>query len=173
MLLVTPDGCLLEGLTSNFFVLSGEGAVVTAEEGVLSGTVRELVLEVGSMCMRVVCLCGGSSVLHFACCRTHEIRDDAGRGSVYCPKCVWPQLAIWLMCCLSACAADFFVACGQVCREQGVPVQLQPPRLLDIDSWQGAFISSTSRLLLPACEVQYSDAAGQPRKRVGDGWQGV
>ena len=38
-------GELLEGLSSNFFVLQG-GAVVTAEEGVLAGTVRELVLEV-------------------------------------------------------------------------------------------------------------------------------
>jgi hypothetical protein len=39
-------GGLLEGLTSNFFVVQG-GAVVTAEEGVLSGTVRQLVLKVG------------------------------------------------------------------------------------------------------------------------------
>jgi thiol oxidase len=57
--------------------------------------------------------------------------------------------------------------CLQVCQEQGVPVQLQPPRLSDIDSWQGAFISSTSRLLLPASEVQYTDPAGQPSKKVG------
>lgn len=54
----------------------------------------------------------------------------------------------------------------QVCQEQGVPVQLQAPRLLDVDSWQGAFISSTSRLLLPACEVQYTDQAGQARTKV-------
>lgn len=31
---------------SNFFVLAADGAVETAEEGVLSGTVRELVLQV-------------------------------------------------------------------------------------------------------------------------------
>jgi branched-subunit amino acid aminotransferase/4-amino-4-deoxychorismate lyase len=46
VLLVTPDGHLLEGLTSNFFVLSDQGAVVTADAGVLNGTVRELILEV-------------------------------------------------------------------------------------------------------------------------------
>lgn len=63
-------------------------------------------------------------------------------------------------------------AVPQVCREQGVPVQLQPPRLGDIDSWQGAFISSTSRLLLPACEVQYTDTAGQPSKKVRGGVSG-
>jgi hypothetical protein len=55
---------------------------------------------------------------------------------------------------------------AQVCREQGVPLKLQAPLLADIDGWQGAFISSTSRLLLPACEVGYSDAAGQPRTKV-------
>jgi branched-subunit amino acid aminotransferase/4-amino-4-deoxychorismate lyase len=47
VLLVTPEGLLLEGLTSNFFVLNAEGAVMTADEGVLSGTVRELILQVG------------------------------------------------------------------------------------------------------------------------------
>lgn len=53
VILVTPGdtsgdtgGGLLEGLTSNFFVLQG-GGVVTAEEGVLPGTVRQLILEVG------------------------------------------------------------------------------------------------------------------------------
>ncbi len=50
-----------------------------------------------------------------------------------------------------------------------MPVQLQPPRLSDIDSWQGAFISSTSRLLLPACEVQYTNSAGQPSTKVSAG----
>ena len=47
VLLVTPEGLLLEGLTSNFFVLNAEGAMMTADEGVLSGTVRELILQVG------------------------------------------------------------------------------------------------------------------------------
>lgn len=98
VLLVTPEGQLLEGLTSNFFVLDSQGAVVTADEGVLNGTVRELVLE--------------------------------------------------------------------VCCEQGVPVVLQPPQLSEIDTWQGAFISSTSRLLLPACEVQYEQPHGQHRTKV-------
>ncbi len=41
-----PSGSLLEGLTSNFFALQ-QGVLLTAEEGVLSGTVRELVLQVG------------------------------------------------------------------------------------------------------------------------------
>lgn len=46
-----------------------------------------------------------------------------------------------------------------------MPVQLQAPQMSDIDSWQGAFISSTSRLVLPACEVQY-EKDGQPCKKV-------
>lgn len=46
-------------------------------------------------------------------------------------------------------------------------MRLQPPRLADIDSWQGAFISSTSRLLLPACEVTYEAVPGQPAVKVG------
>jgi hypothetical protein len=49
-------------------------------------------------------------------------------------------------------------------------VQLQAPQMSDIDSWQGAFISSTSRLLLPACEVQY-EKEGQPGKKVRAGLQ--
>jgi branched-subunit amino acid aminotransferase/4-amino-4-deoxychorismate lyase len=53
----------------------------------------------------------------------------------------------------------------QVCQEQGVPVQLQAPQMCDIDIWRGAFISSTSRLLLPVCEVQY-EKEGQPCKKV-------
>jgi hypothetical protein len=46
VVLGTPDGDLLEGLSSNFFALH-RGVVVTADEGVLSGTIREIVLEVG------------------------------------------------------------------------------------------------------------------------------
>lgn len=32
-------------------------------------------------------------------------------------------------------------------------VVLQPPRLADLDAWEGCFITSTSRLLLPVAEV--------------------
>jgi len=46
VLLVTPEGAVMEGLTSNFFVLSSTEEVETADAGVLSGTVRELVLQV-------------------------------------------------------------------------------------------------------------------------------
>lgn len=52
-------------------------------------------------------------------------------------------------------------------------MQLQPPCISDIDSWQGAFISSTSRLLLPACEVQYTNQAGQPSKKASLGATGL
>jgi branched-subunit amino acid aminotransferase/4-amino-4-deoxychorismate lyase len=37
----------------------------------------------------------------------------------------------------------------QVCAEEGIPVDETPPRLSDLGSWQGALISSTSRLALP------------------------
>lgn len=59
VLLVSPEGQLLEGLTSNFFVLGTDGAVHTADEGVLNGTVRELILEVGgSVAAWLSCFCG-------------------------------------------------------------------------------------------------------------------
>lgn len=57
VLLVTPEGQLLEGLTSNFFVLNGDGAVMTADDGVLNGTVRELVLQVSWEGSFVLCEC--------------------------------------------------------------------------------------------------------------------
>ena len=44
-LLATDDGALLEGSQTNFFALVG-GAVHTAGDGVLAGTVRRLLLEV-------------------------------------------------------------------------------------------------------------------------------
>lgn len=37
----------------------------------------------------------------------------------------------------------------QVCAEEGIPVDESPPRLSESGSWQGALLSSTSRLLLP------------------------
>jgi hypothetical protein len=46
VILMGPDGSLTEGLTSNFFVVSAAGEVVTANEGALNGTVREVVLQV-------------------------------------------------------------------------------------------------------------------------------
>ena len=43
ILMVSPQGDLLEGLSSNFFGIKG-GTVYTAEEGVLSGTTRDFIL---------------------------------------------------------------------------------------------------------------------------------
>jgi hypothetical protein len=56
----------------------------------------------------------------------------------------------------------------QVCQELDVPVKLQPPKLSAIDSWQGAFISSTSRLLLPAGEVLFEEPSGHMHSKVSD-----
>jgi thiol oxidase len=41
----------------------------------------------------------------------------------------------------------------EVLRREGVPVVLAPPDVATIGQWQGAFISSTSRLMLPVDEV--------------------
>lgn len=46
-----------------------------------------------------------------------------------------------------------------VCRNNGIPVVEKPPRLQDIDSWEGCIVSSTSRLSLPVAEVQVVDSA--------------
>ena len=61
VVLVSPDGSLMEGLSSNFFALE-EGAVVTAGEGVLSGTIREIILEV----------CGGETAAEAGPDRVHK-----------------------------------------------------------------------------------------------------
>lgn len=45
--MASPDGALLEGLTSNFFAVCG-GDLYTAEEGVLAGVTRAVVLEVAA-----------------------------------------------------------------------------------------------------------------------------
>lgn len=41
----------------------------------------------------------------------------------------------------------------EVCEKHGIPVILTPPSLSDIKNWEGCFISSTSRLLLPVDEI--------------------
>ena len=49
----------------------------------------------------------------------------------------------------------------EVCEREGIPVVLAPPRLADAGRWEGALISSTSRLLLPIDEL-YAPAEGEP-----------
>lgn len=39
----------------------------------------------------------------------------------------------------------------------GVPVVLKPPHISDVEAWEGAFVSSTSRLLLPVDEISLPD----------------
>ncbi|KAF4319517.1 hypothetical protein BBO99_00000777 [Phytophthora kernoviae] len=43
----------------------------------------------------------------------------------------------------------------EVCAENSIPVKLSPPSLDDVESWQGCFISSTSRLVLGARSLDY------------------
>jgi hypothetical protein len=64
---MSRDGSLTEGLTSNFFVVSAAGEVVTANEGVLNGTVREVVLQVRIFYIGLLARSVGVSVL--ACAR--------------------------------------------------------------------------------------------------------
>lgn len=52
VVLVDEAGNMEEGMSSNFFAVQG-GTVLTADEGVLKGTVREIVLRV------CVCVLGG------------------------------------------------------------------------------------------------------------------
>ena len=80
ILMVSPEGNLLEGLSSNFFGVIGN-TVYTAEEGVLSGTTRDFILK---------------------------------------------------------CAADL-----------KIPVEFKPIKKNEIDNLYEAFISSTSRSILP------------------------
>jgi len=48
-----------------------------------------------------------------------------------------------------------------VCRNHGIPVVLRPPNLSTMDGWEGALISSTSRLALPIDEL-YVPQEGRP-----------
>lgn len=57
--------------------------------------------------------------------------------------------------------------CMQVCKEHSIPVRLEAPHLADMDSWQGVFITSTSRLLLPVCEIMYQQDHGPLLHKVG------
>jgi thiol oxidase len=53
-------------------------------------------------------------------------------------------------------AAGFLVSHAlpvQVCEEHSIPVRLETPNVRDIGTWEGAFISSTSRLLLPVDHI--------------------
>jgi len=41
----------------------------------------------------------------------------------------------------------------EVCEREGIPVVFEPPKLADAGQWDGALISSTSRLMLPIDEL--------------------
>lgn len=55
----------------------------------------------------------------------------------------------------------------EVCEREKIPVVLSPPNLAEAASWEGALISSTSRLLLPIDElyVPIEGAPSQPADR--------
>jgi thiol oxidase len=53
----------------------------------------------------------------------------------------------------------------RVAAAQGVPVVLAPPRLGDLATWEAAFVSSTSRLLLPVAVLEAPEEA-PPLRRV-------
>mmetsp|Transcript_31449 Transcript_31449/g.53089 ORF Transcript_31449/g.53089 Transcript_31449/m.53089 type:complete len:325 (+) Transcript_31449:109-1083(+) len=90
VLLADDDYRILEGLSSNFFAVRGR-TIYTAGEGMLSGTMRRMVLDI----------CGASSA--------------------------------------------------------AIEVILEAPSYRDAASWDGAFITSTSRYLLPIFCIQFPD----------------
>lgn len=57
----------------------------------------------------------------------------------------------------------------QICAREGIPVVLTAPNLKDLEIWEGAAVSSTSRLLLPLEEVSLpaSDSAGERQTTYG------
>ena len=52
----------------------------------------------------------------------------------------------------------------EACKREGIPVVLQPPNAADVADWDGAFVSSTSRLVLPVDEIEY-EVDGKPMKK--------
>lgn len=97
-ILVNDNGEMLEGTQTNFFLVTKDGCVLTADEGILRGSVRDSVL--------------------------------------------------------------------RVCTENAIPLELRPPTVDDFDNASGAFLSSTSRLVMPIHEVVVNvsgdDVAGTP-----------
>jgi len=53
------------------------------------------------------------------------------------------------------------------CEELNVPVVLEPPRLCDAPRWEAAFVSSTSRMLLPVDELLFASESGADRRDFG------
>lgn len=51
----------------------------------------------------------------------------------------------------------------EVCRKEGIPVVLHAPALAEVESWDGAFLSSTSRLVLPIDSVELPPPIGSSR----------
>jgi branched-subunit amino acid aminotransferase/4-amino-4-deoxychorismate lyase len=45
----------------------------------------------------------------------------------------------------------------QVCKQEGIPVDLEAPAVDTADTWDGMFITSTSRLVLPVDSVKLPD----------------
>jgi len=95
VVLLDEDGAMFEGLSSNFFAVTKKGVLLTAGDGILPGTVREVLLE--------------------------------------------------------------------CCKREGISVELTPPRISDIANWEGAMVSSTSRLALPIDQLSYTSNEG-PRE---------
>lgn len=59
-------------------------------------------------------------------------------------------------------SSELCVACAsQICEREGIPVSLQAPSVRDLELWEGAAISSTSRLLLPVDEVSVPQGVGR------------
>lgn len=147
VLLVGEGGALLEGLSSNFFAVA-RGAVHTAGEGILAGTVREVVLAVarreGIPGGRLRCWGGG-----------RRWQWGSGKG---CQG----------LCVVRTAASTPHPNQPRPDAMPGGAVVLEPPRLADLEAWDGCFITSTSRLLLPVDEAGVFPEGGSAASAAAD-----
>lgn len=104
VLLVEDDGSVMEGTQTNFFA-AVNGTLYTAGEGVLAGTIRNMVLD--------------------------------------------------------------------CCEKNSIPVKLTSPNINDVDAWEGAFITSTSRLVMPVNQVIVFPEGRQVKMPVVDNGSGI
>ncbi|QDZ20096.1 class IV aminotransferase [Chloropicon primus] len=51
------------------------------------------------------------------------------------------------------------------CEKESIDVDARPPSVQEMESWQGCFISSTSRLLLPVSEIVYTTEDGVAKSK--------
>ena len=143
VILCGDGGELLEGSQTNFYALQ-DGALWTASDGVLAGTVRNLVLRAPPS-PRTRLPPSLRTCLPSRLCAARRSPYVASLSATLVPRSArdgWPRSR-----------RPVRTRAG-LCEQHGVELVLRPPNLSELHTWDGCLISSTSRLLLPVDSVR-------------------